>query len=181
MAHYYQTQAETEHRCCDHAGCEGDGMYRAPRTKGNLMDYHWFCLEHVREYNRSWNYCAGMTEEEIENEIRRSTVWDRPTWRIGSNPIYEEQLRHKVYENGGFYAFNPEDREPVTEEGKALKVLGLGENTPFAIAKQKYRELAKLWHPDRNRDDPTAEDKLKKIIAAFNVLKRMRQADKVRA
>ncbi|MBO5037893.1 MAG: DnaJ domain-containing protein [Alphaproteobacteria bacterium] len=36
--------------------------------------------------------------------------------------------------------------------------------------RQKYRELAKRWHPDHN-PDPTAIDKFQKISAAFDILK----------
>jgi hypothetical protein len=41
--------------------------------------------------------------------------------------------------------------------------------TPNNI-KQRYRELAKKWHPDLNKDNPAAEKKMKQLTAAAEVL-----------
>src|SRR5262249_29646421 len=76
--------AQPATRGCDHPGCAGDGLYRAPRSRAELSAYYWFCLDHVREYNAAWNYYAGMSELEIEREIRNDTTWQRPTWPLGS-------------------------------------------------------------------------------------------------
>jgi len=54
-----------------------------PRSRLELDRYYWFCLEHVRAYNVAWNYYRGMSEPEIEAEIRRDTVWQRPSWKLG--------------------------------------------------------------------------------------------------
>src|ERR1700693_1150757 len=70
-------------RLCDHPGCECGGDFRAPRSRLELDRYYWFCLEHVRAYNVAWNYYRGMSEPEIEAEIRRDTVWQRPSWKLG--------------------------------------------------------------------------------------------------
>ena len=70
-------------RPCDHPGCEAGGDFRAPKSRLELDRYYWFCLEHVRAYNVAWNYYAGMSDSEIEAEIRRDTVWQRPSWKLG--------------------------------------------------------------------------------------------------
>ena len=41
---------------CDSPDCQKAGQYRAPKSREHLQDYYWFCLEHVRVYNKSWNY-----------------------------------------------------------------------------------------------------------------------------
>ena len=49
-------------------GLSRASQYRAPifvTVSMNLL-----VLEHVREYNKSWNFCDGMNEEQIESEIR---------------------------------------------------------------------------------------------------------------
>src|SRR5437868_5385867 len=53
-------------RRCDISGCDCVGEYRAPKSPRQLTDYFWFCLDHVRAYNASWDYYAGMSTDEIE-------------------------------------------------------------------------------------------------------------------
>jgi hypothetical protein len=60
-------------RRCDSPGCDLPGEHRAPKSREQLHDYHWFCLEHVRAYNNAWNYYAGMSEDEVESERRADT------------------------------------------------------------------------------------------------------------
>jgi hypothetical protein len=67
-------------RSCEWPGCTGEGEFRAPLSRDQLDQYRWFCLDHVREYNRSWDYYRGMSQAEIEADLRRDTVWQRPTW-----------------------------------------------------------------------------------------------------
>ena len=62
----------TGFRECDHPDCRALAEYRAPKSRDRLDEYYWFCLEHVREYNKSWNFCDGMNEEQIESEIREA-------------------------------------------------------------------------------------------------------------
>jgi hypothetical protein len=50
---------------CQHAGCGEAALYRAPRSRSNLRDYLWFCLEHVRDYNKRWDYFAGLDATEM--------------------------------------------------------------------------------------------------------------------
>ena len=69
-----------DNRQCDWADCACEGAHPAPRSRESLRDRYWFCKEHAREYNRAWNYYAGMSAEEIERERRRDTIWQRPTW-----------------------------------------------------------------------------------------------------
>ena len=71
-------------RACDMPGCPEAGEYRAPKSRTNLNDYHWFCLEHVRAYNAGWDFYKGMSPAEVEAQLRADTSWQRPTWPIGS-------------------------------------------------------------------------------------------------
>jgi DnaJ-domain-containing protein 1 len=175
MRYDYEDEPEEDLRACDHADCGEQGLYRAPKSPANLYDYHWFCLDHVREYNKSWNYCAGMNEEEIEREIRRATTWERETRSANLGPMAELRLRRAVYEGSGFYGFDKTAEQPkprkIGPEGKALAVLGLREPTDIYTIKIRYRELVKRHHPDINSGDPHAEERLKKINQAFHVLK----------
>ena len=50
------------------------------------------------------------------------------------------------------------------------EVLGLDRGASEAELKKAYRRLAMKFHPDRNSDDPSAEEKFKEASEAYEVL-----------
>src|SRR5262249_16055283 len=56
--------AQPQVTLCNHPGCTEAGLHRAPKSRQKLNEYYWFCLEHVRAYNKSWDYYAGMNQAE---------------------------------------------------------------------------------------------------------------------
>ncbi len=50
------------------------------------------------------------------------------------------------------------------------KILGLEYGATKAEIRQSYHKLAKLYHPDRNRDDPDAEKRFMAISEAYKAL-----------
>ncbi|MFV3076722.1 J domain-containing protein [Niveispirillum fermenti] len=177
----FREASRTQVRTCDHPGCLEAGEHRAPKGRNRLNEYFWFCLGHVREYNKSWDYYAGMSQTEIESHVRQDTTWQRPTWPMGDWRTRERNMRDKVF-NGGFAfgaewsgeegeARRPPRHRPRTPEEEALAVLDLGPDADFATIKARYRQLAKLHHPDANGGAKEAEEKLKSINLAYNTLK----------
>jgi hypothetical protein len=149
------------------------GEYRAPKSRRNLKEYWWFCLEHVRAYNAAWDYYKGMSPGEIEAELRRDTAWQRPTWplgRLGSaareDQSWQDPLnflasgRPRRGVNGSPAATPPELREP-------LATLGLSWPVTMPKLKARYKELAKRHHPDANGGDRSSEERLKTINLAY--------------
>lgn len=49
-------------------------------------------------------------------------------------------------------------------------ILGVSQNCTEEEIRKKYRKLAMQYHPDRNPDDPVAEDKFKEVAEAYGVL-----------
>lgn len=49
-------------------------------------------------------------------------------------------------------------------------ILGVSKDASQAEIKSAYRKLAMKYHPDRNPGDKVAEEKFKKISAAYNIL-----------
>jgi hypothetical protein len=180
-------------RTCAISGCDKKAEYRAPKSRYDLKDYYWFCLDHVREYNAKWDYFKGMAPGEVENYIRNATVWDRPTWRSTEAGVTEEQkMRDKIYAHFSkgesvFGDFGGGAFEKTSGGGKedarimvdtlphptieALAVLGLKPPVDWDEVKSRYKTLAKKYHPDTNRGDKDAEDLLKKINLAYTILK----------
>ena len=56
------------------------------------------------------------------------------------------------------------------EVNEALRLFGLSLPTSPIDIKRKYRSLALAYHPDRNLDSPQAEEKMKALNRAFEVL-----------
>jgi hypothetical protein len=70
-------------RVCAHPDCDAEGSFRAPRSRHELDQHIWLCLDHIREYNRTWDYFAGMSQAEIEAHVERDIIGWRPTWPLG--------------------------------------------------------------------------------------------------
>jgi len=177
----FEAAAETPVRVCDHPECEAGGDFRAPKSRLDLHDYYWFCLDHVRAYNSAWNYYAGMSDHEIEAEIRSDTVWQRPTWRLGDRhgPGYAARVR----DHFGVFSGRAEGdrsraggsrdaaRRALSAQEQALAVFEI--EPPFTPVrlKARYKALVKLHHPDAHGGDKAAEEKLKIINQAYATLK----------
>src|SRR5262249_9015525 len=134
-------------RGCDAPGCAEQGHHRAPKTR-ELNEYYMFCLDHVREYNAAWDYYAGMSGAEIEAQIRKATVWDRPTWPMGEYRRREEQLREEIMRE--FFSDTASDPAPppmAKLERDALEALELKPPVDFTAIKAQYRILVKKHHP----------------------------------
>ena len=50
------------------------------------------------------------------------------------------------------------------------EVLGVSKEASAADIKSAFRRLAKQYHPDLNKDDPSATEKFKEVQEAYEVL-----------
>ena len=149
-----------------------------PVARDRLNEYYWFCLDHVRAYNLSWNYFAGMSESEIEHQRRHDTVWQRPSWPFGRfgehHAGYTSSNGPGVHDGFGFFTGGAEDAappRPQTAEQRALAVLDLKEPATFQDVRARYKVLVKQLHPDANGGDTAAEERLKAVNQAYAALK----------
>ena len=182
---------------CEWPGCEGHGEFRAPKDR-KLREYYKFCLDHVREYNKSWNYYEGMKAEDIENDVRRDTHWQRPTWRFGHIRGAKKPFNFKFSDGFGFFNEDGDpthhgpggdpagDRRRKSEDAqRRAGAMGMPSEQQQAMAtldlpwpfskdelKSKYKALSKKCHPDANGGDKVAEERFKKISAAYSSLMR---------
>lgn len=181
------TSAGEDERRCDHPSCGEGGLYRAPRARERLDSYFWFCLGHVREYNKAWNYYAGMSQDEVEAHVRADVVGWRPTWPVGCwfSKNRQSDLR-TAQDPFGFFRgkedrntshqdkyTKPKKRKPLSVEAKALSAMDLEPPVTLKILKSRYKELVKRFHPDANGGDKIAEEKLKLINQAYATLRKI--------
>jgi DnaJ domain len=159
--------------------CGAQGEYRAPKSRQNLHDYWWFCLEHVRAYNGSWDYYKGMSPGQIEAQLRADTAWQRPSWplgRLGSYQAWEgDHLRDPLHvlSAGGLRggAGNRHPDHPPSELREPLATLGLSWPTTLDQVKTRYKELARRHHPDANGGSRESEEHLKTINLAYAAIR----------
>jgi hypothetical protein len=168
-------------RLCDRPGCAGEGLYRAPKHRDSLRDYFWFCLDHVREYNRAWDFCKGMSQDQIEAMIREDIVGGRPTWPLGWAGAPKDDRRIKIDDPFGMFEAEAQAEaarkahakatSPKSEADVAMDTLGLSAPLTWQALRARYKELVKKFHPDANGGDTAAEEKLKSINQAYSTLK----------
>jgi hypothetical protein len=175
---YYETSDRPVRlRLCDHPDCGQPGDYRAPKGRDRLNDHYFFCLNHVRDYNRAWDFFEGLTPEEIETYVRDATVWERPSWPLGQWSEGERKLRDKAMhfifgDPGEEEAQKTESFLPFAER-EALAVLELVPPVGFAEIKGQYRMLVKKHHPDVHGAGRENEERFKNISLAFATLRKI--------
>ena len=166
-------------RKCDHPDCQKEGEYRAPKNR-NLDDYYWFCLQHVSEYNKSWNFYKGMSIDEIEAENKLDMTWHEKTWKFGVNldklhkqgnlddpfQIYNDYMKG----NNSFFKKHNDTPKLSIKEKEALTLFGLSYPFSKEDLKKKYKVLVKKHHPDLNAGSKEAEEKFKIISASYAIL-----------
>ena len=168
-----ERQNEEQPRRCAAKGCNGEGLYPAPKSRDALRDYIWFCLDHVRAYNKSWNYYDGLQGAALEAEIRRATTWERPSWKFATGKPSENSFEDPL----GLFDFENRDAAPAArqvppEEKRAWKILQLSPVTDIDIVKKQYKRLVKQNHPDKNGGDAYAEERLKDINLAYSLIRK---------
>ena len=148
-------------------------------------DYRWFCLDHVRAFNLAYDAFAGMTAEQMaaaqsplggwETETRAFSptagIDGAPPWADYVDPL--EAISAK--ERGGardFKRTRDDGRRVTPEERRALDVLGLSRDADRRALRQRYSELVRKYHPDRNGGDRGYEARLQAVVEAYQLLRR---------
>ena len=158
-----------EKKICNFPDCELEGDYRAPTGYESLNDYQWFCLEHIKEFNKSWNYHNKMNSDEIENDIRFDTIWRRPTKSFGSGAkFYNFSINGE--DMGSFENPNVKQYKHSNKLLWSLSKLDLDIKTDLNLIKKRYKELAKKHHPDIKGNSKNSIDKFREIVEAYNYL-----------
>ena len=141
-------------RLCDREGCNNVGDRPAPKAP-NSRERWMFCETHAAEYNKNWNYFAGLTAEEAAKRAA------------------EEESGASAYRKSAHYSWTgPGDGNRSRDEMRALDILELEDDAEFKAIKASYRRLAKEHHPDRHKGDKEAAKRFHAIQAAYEVLRK---------
>ena len=169
---------------CQWKDCSAPGLHRAPMGRGREGQYLRLCMEHVREFNASYNYFVGMSDAEVEAYQKDSITGHRPTWKVGANSWAHGTQDGIVHAGANGRRFgDPHEFFPWRAragdtrrslkplELKSLEALDLTAAAERQEIKSRFKELVKRHHPDANGGDKRSEDKLREIIQAYNYLK----------
>jgi curved DNA-binding protein CbpA len=179
-------EAEPSTPTCQWDGCDKPGAHRAPVGRNAEGQFFLFCFEHVKEYNKGYNYFSGLSDGEIARYQKEAITGHRPTWTVGVNkaagngPLHSDirSGTNRVRDPFGFVQgrgngprFEPQERKLKTLEARAFDTMGLGANATAKDIKTRYKELVKKHHPDANGGDRGSEDRFREVIQAYQLLK----------
>ena len=141
-------------RLCDREGCNEIGDRPAPKAPNSRERWH-FCEAHAAEYNKNWNYFAGLSPEDA---ARRAA---------------DEEKGAKAFRKSAQWKWaGPGDGTRTRDEMRALEALELTSDADFAAIKAAHRRLVKETHPDANPGDALAAKRFKQVQAAYDVLRK---------
>ena len=141
-------------RLCDRDGCSDIGDRPAPKAP-NSPERWYFCETHAAEYNKNWNYFAGLSAEDAAR-------------RAADEESGASAFRKSAHWNWG----GPGDGSRSRDEMRALDALELDADADFAAIKAAHRRLVKETHPDANSGDEETAKRFKQVQAAYDVLKK---------
>ena len=84
---------------CDWKDCKKRGIHKAPVEKNNSKKFRWLCLEHVKEFNKDWDYFKGMSQEQIAEFLKADLTWHKPTQSFSAPDNFFNILWGSVLEN----------------------------------------------------------------------------------
>ncbi|WP_375651688.1 J domain-containing protein [Bartonella sp. LB28NMGDW] len=183
-------KAEPEAQQCQWEGCEKTGSHKAPAGRNHEGQYLYFCIEHVRAYNKNFNYFSGLSNKDIAKFQKDALTGHRPTWPTDlSNGTTKKTASNYAKIRSGTAAYQNRMRDPFTLlterhssnnfsrklkplEAKAFDTLGLQANASAEDIKMKYKELVKKHHPDSNGGNRASEERFRDVLHAYNLLKK---------
>ncbi len=175
---------------CQWDGCAEKGVHRAPVGRHAEGQFFFFCFEHVKEYNKGYNYFSGLSDTEVARYQKEAVTGHRPTWTMGVNGAAKTSPLHSAARSGsagaqarirdpfgfvqqrnGERRSNPAARKLKTLEAKAFDTLELTAAATPEDIKRRYKELVKKHHPDANGGDRASEERFRAVVQAYQLLK----------
>jgi len=158
---------------CDWNNCVKIGEYKAPVEKDNSKKYRLLCLDHIKEFNKNWNYFEGMNDKQIHEFLKSDITWHKQTQSFSSSDnffkiLWNNALNDEVHKT----KFNGKNKLNFDHNDiKAFEILGVSVGLKWEKIQNKFKKLVKKLHPDTNLGNKVYEEKLKIITLAYTQLK----------
>ena len=162
---------------CDHKNCKKIGKYKAPIEKDNSKKFKWLCLDHIKEFNRSWDYFKGMSDQEVCEFLKSDKTWHKPTQSFSSpdnffNILWKNTINEKGDILGNGYGKNFSTKINFSDKDReAFKIIELEAGEKWDKIQNQFKKLVKKYHPDMNAGNKKFEERLKIITLAYTQLK----------
>ncbi|MCL4157274.1 UNVERIFIED_CONTAM: hypothetical protein GTU68_031136 [Idotea baltica] len=151
--------------------------------------YLWMCINHVRDYNKNFNYFSGLDDDAIAKFQKEAITGARPTWQVSSNKTSKHPPLNERNPNaeGAQRLYNRTNYGAAARAGKVAPIrvrklkalekksfddLNLPHTATPDDVKARYKLLVKQNHPDANGGDRSSEDRLREIILAYKILQK---------
>ena len=167
---------------CDWNNCFEIGKYKAPVEKDNSRKFKLLCLNHIKEFNKNWNYFTGMNDEQIYDFLKSDITWHKPTQSFSSsdnffkilwnNALKDENKKSMLNNSLNYMKQIKFDHKDI----KAFSILEISVGLKWEKIQKKFKSLVKKFHPDMNSGNKKYEEKLKLITLAYTQLKKTYRA-----
>ena len=158
---------------CDWKNCKEIGSYRAPVERDNSKKFRLLCLEHIKIFNKNWNYFENMNDQEIEFFIKSDLTWHKSTKNFGSsdnffNILWSNALDDKlnIFKSSNFKEFKKTKLSQTDRD--ALQLMDLNDQVKWEEIHKKFKKLVKKYHPDKNQGNKAHEDFINKNLKTFS-------------
>ena len=187
-SHRFHGRYEETGRECEAYGCHEAGEFRAPGSRSAGFDgpgdWRWFCLDHVREFNSSYDWFDGMSADEILAAQSPIAGWRTETRAFRADAGIDGMPRWSDFDDPldaiGARAAGVRARASAAQadtrfsarEREALGVMGLDPHADRKRLRSRYSELVRRYHPDRNGGDRRHEARLQRVVEAYQLLRK---------
>ena len=162
---------------CDWNNCRKIAEFKAPIERDNSKKYRLLCIDHIKEFNKNWNYFSGMDDDQIFEFLKSDMTWHKPTQSFSSSDnffkiLWNSALKDELDKTRLKSDFNHMRKFKFNQNDiKAFSVLGATIGLKWEKIQTKFKKLVKKFHPDMNAGDKKYEEKLKIITLAYTQLK----------
>ena len=135
------------------------------------------CLDHIKEFNHSWDYFKGMADQEVCEFLKSDMTWHKPTQNFNSpdnffNILWKNTLNDGIDNlNNEYKKKNKGEINLSDKDREAFKIIELEVGAKWDKIQNQFKNLVKKYHPDMNAGNKKFEERLKIITLAYTHLK----------